>query len=292
MGVPGHLVQLFRAAPRKRRLLRSLVLGARGGDRTITSADGTRLSARRSGEGVPVVLVHGTLYGISAFSMVELEIADRHATWVYDRRGRGGSGDRPDDHSLQREIEDLQAVLAAAGAPAHVVGHSYGAVVALAAAASGAAMRSLVLYEPPLRQDQLDHRIITQVEALVASGDLDGAITLMATGLAGVTDDELALPRRITPIWNQLRAGVASTPRELEVVAGVDWGGFDLPVRDRPVLVIRGDRDHSPVYPRPEDLPRFVADAEVVTIAGQGHLATTFAPARFAEVVLDFIDRH
>jgi pimeloyl-ACP methyl ester carboxylesterase len=153
-------------------------------------------------------------------------------------------------------------------------------------------MRSLVLYEPPLRQDQLDHRVITQVGALVASGDLDRAITVMATDLAGASEEEIAVARRIKPIWNQLRDGVRSTPGELEVVSDARWDRFDLPVGDRPVLVTRGDRDHSPVYPRPEDLPRFVTDAEVVTLPGQGHLAPTFAPARFAEVVLDFIDRH
>lgn len=292
MGVPGHLLHLFREAPSKRRLLRSLALATRGGDRTVTSADGTRLSARRSGDGVPVVLVHGTLDGINAFSLIELTIAERHAVWVYDRRGRGGSGDATRHYSLQCEIEDLEAVLAAAGSPAHVVGHSFGALIALAAAASGTAMRSLVLYEPPLRQDQLDHRAITQVEALVATGDLDRAITVMATELAGAREDEVAVPRRIKAMWNQLRDGVGTTPRELEVVCDVRWDAFDLPVRDRPVLVIRGDRDHSPAYPRPEDLPRFVADAEIVTLEGQGHLATTFAPARFAEVVLEFVDRH
>lgn len=292
MGVLGHLVHLFREAPSKRRLVRSLALGARGGDRTVTSADGTSLSVRRSGAGDPVVMVHGTLDGIGAFALVELSIAERHAVWVYDRRGRGGSGDRAGDYSLQCEIEDLEAVLAAAGSPAHVVGHSFGALIALAAAASGTAMRSLVLYEPPLRQDQLDHRVITQVEALVATGDLDRAITVMATDLAGASEDEIAVPRRVKPIWNQLRDGVRATPRELEVVSDVRWDRFDLPVRDRPVLVIRGDRDHSPAYPRPEDLPRFVTDPEVVTLHGQGHLATTFAPTRFAEVVLDFTARH
>jgi pimeloyl-ACP methyl ester carboxylesterase len=291
MGVPGHLVHLFREAPSKRRLVRSLALGARGGDRTVTSADGTSLSVRRSGGGDPVVMVHGTLDGISAFSLVELTIAERHAVWVYDRRGRGGSGDGA-DHSLQREIEDLQAVLDAAGAPAHVVGHSLGALIALAAAASGTAMRSLALYEPPLRQDEIDRGVISEITALVASGDEDRAITMMATELAGASDDELGVVRRIKPVWNRLRDGVRSTPRELEMVCDVRWDAFDLPVRDRPVLVIRGDRDHSTAYPRPEDLPRFVTGAEVVTLAGQGHLATSFAPARFAEVVLDFVDRH
>ena len=76
------------------------------------------------------------------------------------------------------------------------------------------------------------------------------------------------------------------------MVCEVDWDHFDLPVTNRPVLVIRGGRECSPVYPRPDDLPRFVMDPEVVTIPEQGHLATNFAPNTFVEAVLDFIDRH
>lgn len=291
MGAARHLVQLFRDAPSKRRLVRSLALGNRGGDRTVTSADGTSLSVRASGEGDPVVMVHGTLDGIGAFSMIELDIAERYATWVYDRRGRGGSGDGA-DYSLDREIEDLRAVLDAAGQPAHVVAHSFGALVALAAAASGTKMRSLVLYEPPLRQDQIDRDVVAEVKALVAADELDQAITTMMAGLAGISEDERAVSRRIKPVWNKLRDGVRTTPRELDVVCETDWDRLDLPVGDRPVLAIRGGRDCSPAYPRPEDLPRFVTDAEVVTIESQGHLAATFAPTRFAQVVLDFLGRH
>lgn len=291
MGVPRYLVHLFREAPSKRRLIRSLALGARGGDRTVTSADGTPLSVRAKGEGDPVVLVHGTLDGIGAFSLVELSIADRYATWVYDRRGRGDSGDGA-DYSLEREIEDLRAVLDAAGEPAHVIAHSFGALIALAGAASGTKMRSLVLYEPPLRQDQIDREAIDEAEALVAAGELDRAITKITTEIAGISHDELAILRRIKPVWNQLRDGVSSAPREVDVVREVDWDRFDLPVDDRPVLVIRGGRDCSRVYPRSEDLPRFVADPAVVTIEGQGHLAASFAPNRFAHVVLDFLGRH
>lgn len=291
MGVPRYLVQLFKDAPSKRRLIRSLALGARGGDQTVTSADGTPLSVRRTGDGDPVVMVHGTLDGIGAFSLVELSIADRHVTWVYDRRGRGDSGDGA-DYSLEREIEDLRAVLDAVGEPAHVIGHSFGALIALAAAASGTKMRSLVLYEPPLRQDQIDREVIDEVEALVAAGEPDQAIATMTTEVAGVSHDELAILRRIKPVWNQLRDGVSAAPRELGVVRDVDWDRFVLPVDDRPVLAVRGGRDCSPVYPRPDDLPRFVTDPEVVTIEGQGHLAANFAPNRFARVVLDFLDHH
>ncbi len=136
MGVMQFVVQLLKEAPDKRLLLRSLAFGNRGGNREVASADGTSLSVRVGGTGPSVVLVHGTLDGIGAFSMVELPLQVRYQTWVYDRRGRGDSGDAT-VASFAREIDDLRAVIAATGHLPHVVAHSYGAVVALQARLRG-----------------------------------------------------------------------------------------------------------------------------------------------------------
>ena len=116
---------------------------------TITSTDGTKLAARWSGNGSPMVLVHGALGDLDDFALVEGLLAERHSVWVYSRRGRGGSGDGP-DYAVQREVEDVLAVVAAAGDGAHLVGHSFGAVCCLFAATRSPSLRSLVLYEPPL----------------------------------------------------------------------------------------------------------------------------------------------
>src|SRR5262245_50334953 len=100
---------------------------------TVTSADGTKLAVRRSGQGSPIVLVHGTNGDLDTFALVEGLLAERHSVWVYSRRGRGGSGDGP-DYSLQREVDDVLAVVAAAGGNAHLLGHSGGALYCLFAA--------------------------------------------------------------------------------------------------------------------------------------------------------------
>ena len=68
---------------------------------TITSADGTKLAARRSGRGSPLVLVHGATGDLDTFALIERALAERHTVWVYSRRGRGGSSDGA-DYSLQR----------------------------------------------------------------------------------------------------------------------------------------------------------------------------------------------
>jgi pimeloyl-ACP methyl ester carboxylesterase len=285
--VAGFLWRLYRDAPSKRRLLQSLALGSRGGDLEIVSADGTSLSARQTGQGDPVVLVHGTLDGIGAFAFVELTFAERHTVWVYDRRGRGGSGDAA-SYALEREVEDLGAVLAEAG-PAHVVAHSYGGIVALHAAATGVPMRSLVLYEPPVNGDAIRPSQAEAVEDAVRRGQLDEAIRRMSTGIAGITQDEVRVGLSIPVVRARLRDGVRTAGREVAALRSLGWAGTELPLTTTPVLVLRGGATQAPVYPRLDQIPDLAIGAEIVTFDGQGHLAHTFAPTTFANTVLGFV---
>lgn len=289
MGVPGFLVQLFRQAPNKRQLVRSLALGGKGGDRTVTSGDGIELSVRQTGEGDPLVLVHGSLDGIGAFSLVELRLAEGYSVWVYDRRGRGGSGDSS-EYALDHEVDDLRAVITATGGVPHVVAHSYGAVIALQARLSGVPMRSLVVYEPPINGEAIDPQQIAQVQLAVEEGRLDDAIRDMATQLAGITDDELAIAMKVPPIRKSLRDGARVIGREIEAIRTCDWSA--LPVTDVPTLILRGERSSAAVYPTDDQTSRIASRAEITTLTGQGHLGHVFAPSAFATTVLEFTDRH
>ncbi len=289
MGVVRFVARQFRNAPDKRRFLRSLALGSRGGNRTVTSGDGTSLSVRVQGEGVPVILVHGVLDGIGAFAMIELELAARYQVWVYDRRGRGGSGDA-EEYSIDREVDDLRAVIAATGRAPHVVGHSYGAVIALRAQLAGADMRSLTVYEPPLNPETIRPDDVDEIRSAADEGRTDHAIEVMARRLAGISHDELHVAMSVPPVRKRLRDGVLTAPREVDEVRVGDWTG--LPVTGVPTLVIRGGRDVSPAYPTAEQAAAIATDVEVVTIPDQGHLANVFAPNEFAAAIVDFLDRH
>lgn len=289
MGIAGFLVRSFREAPSKRRLLRGLALGSKGGDRTLTSADGTRLSVRATGNGPPLVLVHGTLDGIGAFSTVELELAERYEVWVYDRRGRGGSGDAA-EYALDREVADLRTVIEATGSIPHVLGHSYGGVIALRARLAGVAMRSLVVYEPPLHGSVLSTDTIEAIRRTVEADRRDEAIRMMAGGLAGLSDDELSIALSVPPVRKRLRDGVRTAPRELEAIRDCRWD--DLPVTGAPTLVLLGERTTAPVYPTADQARDLAEDVETATLPGQGHVAQVFTPSAFATTVLDFLDRH
>lgn len=269
--------------------MRSLALGGKGGDRTMTSADGIELSVRQTGAGDPTVLVHGLLDGIGAFSLVELRLAEDNSVWVYDRRGRGGSGDAA-GFSLDREVDDLRAVITATGDVPHVVAHSYGAVIALQARLDGVPMRSLVVYEPPINGETIDPQQIADIQLAIDEGRIDDAIRDMATRLAGITDDELAIAMKVPPIKKSLREGAGVVGREIEAIRSCDWSA--LPVTDVPTLILQGERSGAEVYPTADQASRIASSSEITTLTGQGHLGQVFAPSAFATTVLEFADRH
>lgn len=116
--------------------------------RHVTSRDGTLIAYDVVGEGPPVVLVGGGLTDRTAAAPLAAALSADFTVYAYDRRGRGDSGDTP-PYDVEREVEDLRVVIAAAGGSAYVYGTSSGAALALEAAASELGIRRLALWEPP-----------------------------------------------------------------------------------------------------------------------------------------------
>ena len=120
-----------------------------------TSKDGTTIAFDQSGKGPAIILVVGA-FNDRATGVPLAQFLERHLTvFNYDRRGRGESGDN-EPYAIEREIEDLDALIARTGGPACVFGYSSGAILALRAAAHGLGISRLALFEPPqpeLRRD-------------------------------------------------------------------------------------------------------------------------------------------
>ncbi len=121
---------------------------------TVCAADGTLIAYRRLGSGPALVFVDGAFCtaGMGPGNTLSPPLSELFTTVVYDRRGRGHSGDAP-SYAPGREIEDLAAVIDAAGGSAYVFGHSSGAVLALEGAQAGLPIAGMVLYEPPMVVD-------------------------------------------------------------------------------------------------------------------------------------------
>lgn len=120
--------------------------------KTVASDDGTSIAFERGGEGPPIVFVFGAFNDHNRAVPLASALEQRFTTYVYDRRGRGSSGDNQ-PYAIEREIEDIDALISETGGSARVFAHSSGATLALRAAASGSNITEMVLYEPPFVVD-------------------------------------------------------------------------------------------------------------------------------------------
>jgi pimeloyl-ACP methyl ester carboxylesterase len=261
---------------------------------TLTSADGTELAVRCTGHGSPMVLVHGAVGDVDTFALIDGLLAARHSVWVYSRRGHGRSADGA-GYTYHREVEDVLAVLSAAGDGAHLFGHSGGAFYALLAATGASSLRSLVLYELPLI-DRLDgsfvYGLIDEMETALDAGHPDRALELFLP-FAGIVDEEVQALQAMEPVWARMRAGVRLVPREMRspLRDGPHWlVGFDPP--DVPTLYLYGEQTDAPMFPSPIEVPDLLPNARLHGLPRQRHLGFAFEPSSFADAILEFTAAH
>lgn len=169
---------------------------------TVQSPDGTTIAWERSGSGSRVVLVDaaGSFRGFGPLASLPEALTSHFEVIAYDRRGRGESGDTQ-PYAVEREVEDLRAVLDAAGGSANVFGFSSGAVLALHAAAAGLPIARLVLLEPPIQIDDEppDLEMEQEITALVAAGRRGDAVEYFHRSIG--VPDEFLVGMRDAPTW-------------------------------------------------------------------------------------------
>jgi pimeloyl-ACP methyl ester carboxylesterase len=245
----------------------------------VESADGTSIAHRASGSGEAIVLVHGAATSGADWVFLARRLRERFTVVTMDRRGRGDSGDGP-EHSIDREAEDVLAVLGAVGAEL-LVGHSYGAMCAILAAQRTDRLRRLVLYEPPIG---VGHERARLLDEAVAAGRLDEALDGFLTR-AGVPDEQLAAIRS-SPAWPVLLAAVPALPRELH--AGAEWRNPAGPIEVPTLYLIGGDTESSAYLDGLDELLAAFPDLRRESIPGQRHIGHVFAAEEFARLVADF----
>jgi pimeloyl-ACP methyl ester carboxylesterase len=161
----------------------------------VTSADGTAIAYERSGSGAPVILVGGALCDRASFRPYAKAMEADCTVVTYDRRGRGDSGDT-DSYAVDREVEDLGALITALGGTAAAYGHSSGAALVVEGAATGLPITKMALHEPPYGQDDEESRRHSdeagaKVLGLLAEGRQTAAVHLFLT-MAGMPEEAAA----------------------------------------------------------------------------------------------------
>jgi pimeloyl-ACP methyl ester carboxylesterase len=262
----------------------------------LTSADGTRIAYEVAGDGPALVLVDGALCSraVGPSRRVARALADRFTVYAYDRRGRGESGDTQ-PYAVEREIEDLEAVVDVAGGSAHVCGISSGAQLALEAAVRSPRIARLALYELPCILDAsrppVEADIAERYEAALAAGR-PGEPVEHFLGFVGVPA-ALIDRMRATPEWAELTALAPTLPYDARVMSEYQRGEPLPPGRwsevAQPVLVLNGGRSPDWMGRNAAALAEAIPGAEHRVLDGQTHMvkARSLAPAvaEFLEMV-------
>ncbi|MCW2811328.1 MAG: putative hydrolase [Friedmanniella sp.] len=262
--------------------------------RTVTSTDGTTLAYEVRGRGPALVLVDGALCqrAMGPSRGLTAELGDRFTVYAYDRRDRGDSGTGRSPWSADREVEDLAAVLEAAGPGAHLFGASSGAVLALEAARRGLVEGRVVAYEAPFIVDGShapnDPQLPEKVRALVEGGRRGEAVKTFLRVVGAPAPMVALMP--LMPPWKRMTAVAHTLAYDLSLVVGRQQGQ-PLPAGayagvTAPTLVIAGGK--SPAYMRNAQaaIAAAVPGARLLTLAGQTHM---IKPKALAPVVAEFL---
>lgn len=262
---------------------------------SVVSRDGTAIAYWTSGDGPPLVLVHGMPADHTRWRPLIPYLVPQVTVHAIDRRGRGASGDGP-EYRLEREYEDVAAVVdaiaAASGESVDVYGHSHGGLVAFGAATLTTNIRKLVLYEGwPLPDPSiyaLPADVMQRMDKLLAEGDRDGVVETLFRSIQVVSDEDMAALRS-APSWTGRVAAAHTVTRELLGESEARLEPTQAAKITVPVLLVIGEESTDPEKAEVGAVAATLPDAQVMVLAGQQHIADILDPETFAKHLLGFL---
>jgi pimeloyl-ACP methyl ester carboxylesterase len=234
---------------------------------TVTAVDGTPIAYWHSGDGPPLILVHGSFDDHNVWAPVLPAFEEHFTVYAVDRRGRGGSGDGT-GYSLESEAADIAEVVESIGGQEiNLLGHSYGGVCALEAARRTPHLRRLVLYEPavPAGIPFSPPGVIERIETLVGEGN------------------------REDPSWPASVAAAHTLPREMRVVEGYVLEPARLRDLETPTLLLLGGDSLPSVKAATEAVDEALPNSRIVVMPGQAHVAMNTGTDLFTTEVMRFL---
>lgn len=255
----------------------------------VTSKDGTTIAYDRQGNGPAIILIGGALDDGSENAPLASVLAEHFTVYNYARRGRLDSDDtRP--YAVEREIEDLDALIAMAGGSAHLYGVSSGGGLALEAAAAGTAVDKIAVYEVPYAIDDdlrpRFERYIAETQRAHAEGRHDDMLELFMR-LVGASDEDIEAGRN-SPYWAHSVALAHTLVHDPVFLNGYRLPTHRLSRLTQPVLIVTGGTVSQPhmadlpadFFDRAADaIAATVPNAERQTLERQGHVVDPEAMA-------------
>jgi pimeloyl-ACP methyl ester carboxylesterase len=273
----------------------------------VLSKDGTRIAYDQTGNGPPVILVTGALGFRSHASSSDLASAlSLHLMAIdYDRRGRGDSGDTP-PYAVEREVEDIEALIDAVGGSAYLYGLSSGAVLALEAASRfPSKVKKLAMYEPPFLVDDSRPPVpadyVAQLQAAIAAGKPGDAVEIFMTQAIRIPPELVEYMRSSPPAppaadgsmqpppWEEMKAVAHTLPYD-GMIMGDTMSGRPLPHgkwsgNTAPTLVLAGGNSEPFFRTAAQALVAELPNARYSVLEGQDHAVS---PRALAPVLIEF----
>jgi pimeloyl-ACP methyl ester carboxylesterase len=259
----------------------------------VISTDGTQIAYYTSGEGPPLLLVHGLLGDHTRWEALLPYLESHFTVHAMDRRGRGASGDA-EDYAFEREFEDVAAVVNAvaemSGTTVNILGSSGGALYSLGAAMQTPNIRRLALFEPPPTDvaQLLPDGLLERLDSLLAVGDREGVLVTAYRAIVGLSDQEIE-HLRAQPAWPNRVAAAHTVPRELRGPSENSFSWEQVKDITAPTLVLVGSETPRPYRDSAEVVSTTLPNAELSILEGQGHGAEMFTPKLVAEKVIGFL---
>ncbi len=255
----------------------------------VASRDGTLIAVECAGSGPTLLMVHGGTGDRTRWTPMLPLLASRFTACAMDWRGRGDSGDGP-GYSLQKEAEDVAAVVDAQPGTTYVLGHSFGAVTALEATFVTRRIAKLILYEPPLKDPAAENvAAADRIEQLVREGRREEALEHFLLEVVRQPPGEVAAMRS-RPSWPKLRATIDAQPRQIRALAAYRFDPARIARVAVPTLLLVGSDTASP-YLRSAvaELGRVLPRSTTVALEGQSHNAIDDGRDELARAIMAFL---
>lgn len=253
----------------------------------VKSKDGTRIAVECTGKGPSLLIVHGGTGDRGRWKPLLPLFAPHFSVCAMDRRGHGESeaGSR---YSLNKEFEDVVAVVNTRPGQVFVLGHSYGGVCALEAAFLTKKIAKLVLYEPPLQD--LDHTAVAnRMEKLIQEGKREQALETFLGEIVMISPDEIAAMKRQSS-WPGRITGIDIQIREIRALSKYRFDPRRMKTLETPSLLLAGGNTVSPQLKQAiNSLKDALPNQTLVVLESEGHNAMDRIPQQFAETVTKFL---
>jgi pimeloyl-ACP methyl ester carboxylesterase len=257
----------------------------------ITSKDGTSIAFQRTGTGSPLVLVHGTLGSHGSWAAILPRLEQLFSVYAMDRRGYGESGDAS-QYAIEREYEDIAALVNSIGDGVNLLGHSFGGFCALEAALLTPTLRRLIVYEPsslPAPGVPLyPAGIVEKLQALLDAGDREEVVLSVFRDLVGMPPEELELMKASPrfPVWV---SAAHLVPRETRAEEAYLFDPARFQKMHVPTLLLLGGDSPREAKSTIESWHAALPNSKIVVLPGQQHMAHSIAPDLFLGEVLSFL---